>query len=175
MNIDTTNDVRKNMPGTEKEFLDFLGGIASVKVETQVEIQDCPFVAHWKHKVDFVVENNRGERLYVEVKGWMSYTSVNELRYLLECSGENFYILQVTNEDWMGLYEKVKYGSVKNKIQTNKMAQYDEVNGFVNGRISAQEMRRVSLDRLKAFVNVRNGDLNRWKKMLSDRKGSQRI
>ncbi|MBQ6339074.1 MAG: hypothetical protein IJI36_08025, partial [Kiritimatiellae bacterium] len=50
-----------------------------------------------KHKVDFVIQNVNGEELCVEVKGWMSYSSVNELQYLLSYSGHKFYILQVTN------------------------------------------------------------------------------
>lgn len=171
--IDTTNDKRKKMPDTEREFLDFLNGIANAKGTAQVEVSDCPFTAHWKHKVDFVLENTKGESLYVEVKGWMSYASVNELRYLLEYSKHDFYILQVTNEDWMGLYDKVKHKSTQKKIDDNKKAQYDEIRDFVNGRKSICQMVDVSRKRLEEFVKIRAGDLERWQRRLVVRKSSQ--
>ena len=172
MGIDTTNDMRNNMPETEKDFLQFLGDIT--KGKAQVEILDCPFTARWKHKVDFVIENNNGEQLYVEVKGWMSYSSVNELKYLLEYSGYNFYILQVTNEDWMGLYEKMKHKSVSKKIEANRKAQYEEIKDFINGTKTAQNMVDISRQRLEEFVKVREGDLERWRKRLNRKNHKER-
>ena len=169
MSIDTTIDKRKELPKTEQVFLDYLNGNTNVKGKTQVEISNCPFVTCWKHRVDFVIENNKGERLYVEVKGWMSYSSVNELKYLLEHSGRSFYILQVTNEDWMGLYEKAKHKSVSKKIEANRKAQYEEINDFINGTKTVQNMIDISRQRLGEFVKVREGDLKRWRKRLNEK------
>ena len=165
--IDTTNDMRKMMPNTEKDFLKFLDGIAHVEGTTQVEISDCPFTAHWKHKVDFVLTNVNRELLYVEVKGWMSYTAVNELRYLMQCSKHDFYILQVTNEDWMGLYEKGIHKRTKRKLDDNTHAQYEEIRDFINGQKTARQMADISRKRLEEFVKVRAGDLERWQKRLA--------
>ena len=175
MAIDTTNDLRKNVPETEKRLLGFLNGFTNVKGAAQVEILDCPFTARWKHKVDFSIENDKGERLYIEVKGWMSYSSVNELRYLLECPECNLYILQVTNEDWMGLYEKAKHESASKKIEANRKAQYEEIKDFINGTKTVQNMVDVSRQRLEEFVRVREGDLERWRKRLNEEKRSHKV
>lgn len=175
MATDTTNDMRKNIPETEKRFLEFLNGFTNVKCKAQVEILNCPFTAYWKHKVDFVIRNNKGEELYVEVKGWMSYSSVNELRYLLEYSGYSFYILQVTNEDWMGIYEKAKHKSGSKKVEANRKAQYEEIKDFINGTKTAQDMVDVSRQRLEEFVKVRKGDLGRWRERVNEKMRSHKV
>ena len=104
----------------------------------------------------------------------MSYSSVNELQYLLRYSGHKFYILQVTNEDWMGLYEKGKHGNKTKKIDANREAQYEEIKDFINGKKTAQAMADISMRRLKEFVKVRMGDLERWKQRLREKRATKR-
>ena len=164
---------KRKQPKTEREFEDFLiqlGKKANVNYEKQKPIDGCPFVRRGKHKVDFVL--NTKPSLYVEVKGWMSYRSVNELKYLLNYSGKNFYILQVTNEDWMDLYLPEVHGSVAAKIQTNKDRQYQEIKEFFQGKLSASAMSDRSKKRLADFKCVREGDIPRW---LKEKKRQEKV
>ena len=152
------------MTKTEQRNNDFLLSLKrsdgrAVKFKWQEPIEDCPFVKRGKHKVDFYLKD---PELYIEVKGWMSYASVNELEYLLRYSGKDFYILQVTNEDWMGMYEKTKHKSVAKKIAQNEKFQLDEITKFVKGELKAQELVELSLKRLEEFKELRTGDIQRW-------------
>lgn len=156
---------QKGSPKTEREFEEFLIQLSekvNVDYEKQKTIDGCPFVRRGKHKVDFVLTTAESSTLYVEVKGWMSYRSVNELKYLLEYSGKNFYILQVTNEDWMGLHLPKVHGRVAAKIQKNRDRQYQEIKEFFQGELSASEMSNRSKKRLADFKCVREGDILRW-------------
>ena len=69
-----------------------------------------PFLKRGVHRVDFKVTNKSGEPLYIEAEGYLSYYSVNVLEYLLRYSGENIYVYQATNEDWMGSPKKGQSG-----------------------------------------------------------------
>lgn len=154
-------------PKTEREFEEFLIQLrekVNVDYEKQKPIDGCPFARRGKHKVDFVLTTAESSTLYVEVKGWMSYRSVNELKYLLEYSGQDFYILQVTNEDWMGLCLPQKYKSIQKKIEENKKVQYQEIEEFLRGELTSSEMSNRSKKRLAAFRRVRARDLPRWLK-----------
>lgn len=149
---------------TEQRINDFLLSLKrsdgrAVKFKWQEPIERCPFVKRGKHKVDFYLKD---PELYIEVKGWMSYASVNELEYLLRHSGKNFYILQVTNEDWMEMYEEKKHKSIAKKIAQNEKLQLEEIAKFVNGELKAQEMVELSLKRLEEFKVLRSGDIQRW-------------
>lgn len=154
-------------PKTEREFEDFLiklGKKANVDYEKQKPMEGCPFVRRGKHKIDFVLTSADSSTLYVEVKGWMSCSSVNELEYLLNYSGQDFYILQVTNADWMGLYLPKKHESIRKKVEENTKEQYKEIKEFLQGKLSSAEMSMRSKKRLADFRRVRAGDISRWLK-----------
>lgn len=152
------------MAKTEQRVNDFLRGLKtssghSLKFDRQLPIGGCPFVKKGKHKVDFHLQD---PELYIEVKGWMSYASVNELEWLLKYTGKPFYLLQVTNEDWLDAYDKSKYKSIAKKIAENERIQYDELQQFAAGKLSAKEMAKRSMDRIEAFKKLRAGDIKRW-------------
>ena len=152
------------MAKTEQRVNDFLRGLKtssgrSLKFDRQLPIEGCPFVKKGKHKVDFHLQD---PELYIEVKGWMSYASVNELEWLLKHTDKPFYVLQVTNEDWIEAYDKLKYKSIAKKIAENERIQYDEIKRFVFGELDAKEMARRSVERIEAFKQLRAGDVERW-------------
>ena len=89
-------------PKTEKAVywtLEKKGLIVNEQFEKQMPISDIPFCKSNKHKVDLILKNSEGEKLYVEIKGEMTYLEVNKLRYLLDKTHYNFYILQLTEID----------------------------------------------------------------------------
>ena len=150
------------MPKTEQEFMQFLEGEGTQKVP-QAKISECPFLKRGVHKVDFMITNNRGESLCVEVKGYLSYYSVNVLEYLLRYSEENIYVYQATDEDWMWCPKKGQ--SIQDKIEQNKKMQKKEIRDFLKGKLPAKEMQRRSLKRLMAYKRLRAGDVERWRQM----------
>ena len=158
------------MPKTEVEFRNFLTKIAC-SYETQVVVGHCPFLKRGKHRVDFKVTSTRGEELYVEVKGYLSFYSVNVLEYLLRYSGKHFYVFQVTEGDWMGVAKQGQ--SVKDKIDQNKRQQEGEIGDFIKGILSAKEMSERSLQRLRDYKELRAGDVERWREIAikTDNKG----
>lgn len=152
------------MAKTEQRVNDFLCGLKtpsghSLQFDRQLPIGGCPFVKKGKHKVDFHLQD---PELYIEVKGWMSYASVNELEWLLKYTGKPFYLLQVTNEDWLDAYDRSKHKSIAKKIAENERIQYDEIKRFVIGEVDANEMAKRSAERIEAFKQLRAGDIERW-------------
>lgn len=150
------------MPKTEEEFKLFLEGVGA-QIVPQAKVSDCPFLKRGVHKVDFMITNNCGEFLYVEVKGYLSYYAVNVLEYLLRYSDESIYVYQATDEDWMGRPRDGQNG--QDKIEQNKKVQQKEVRDFLRGKLSAKEMQCSSLERLKAYKRLRAGDVKRWRQM----------
>lgn len=150
------------MPKTEVELQHFLTKIGC-SFETQAVIEHCPFLKRGKHKVDFRVTSTRGEELYVEVKGYLSFYSANVLEYLLRHSGKAFYVFQATDEDWMGVAKQGQ--SVEEKIDQNKRQQENEIGQFIRGDLSARVMVERSLQRLKDYKKLRAGEVERWHKM----------
>lgn len=162
------------MPKTEVEFQHFLTKIGCC-FEKQAVVEHCPFLKRGKHKVDFRVTSARGEELYVEVKGYLSFYSVNVLEYLLRYSGKAFYVFQVTDEDWMGVAKQGQ--SVQEKIDQNKRRQEDEIGRFIRGDLVAQVMVERSLQRLKDYKKLRACEVERWRKMAmntNQRKGGSK-
>ncbi len=162
----------KSSPKTEKAVyitLQKKGYKEDEQFEKQKSICNIPFCKRNKHKVDLILINNKGEKLYVEIKGEMTYLEVNKLQYLLNETSYNFYILQLTEIDWIKPYEKSGF---KRKIQKSKddfEKQIDELIGFINGSISGEELSEIAKQRLKKYINYRKRDLKRWKeKVVSD-------
>ena len=131
--------------------------------EKQKDIDNIPFCKRKKHKVDLILNNKEGEKLYVEIKGHMTYLEVNKLRYLLEKTPYNFYILQLTEIDWIIPYEKseFKFKTLKSKYDFEK--QMGELVKFIEGTIAGNELSEISKKRLKDYINYRRKDLKRWK------------
>ena len=150
------------MPKTEIEVKEFLTKFGCV-FETQAVGGHCPFLKRGKHKIDFKVTSASGEELYIEVKGYLSFYSVNVLEYLLSYSDKNFYVFQATDEDWMGAVQQGQ--SAQEKIAQNKRRQKDEVGDFIRGVLSAKEMAERSLQRLRDYRELRAGEVERWRQM----------
>lgn len=91
----------------------------------------------------------------------MTLFAVNTLRYSLSYNDEqDFYILQMTDEDWIeGCSEHMV---LKQKIDQNIRLQFDEINKFVNDEITPEEMQELSIKRLNAFQELRKKDFERW-------------
>jgi len=153
------------MPKTEVEFQEFLTKVGC-SFEAQAVVEHCPFLKRGKHKVDFKITSVLGEELYVEVKGYLSFYSVNVLEYLLRYSGKAFYVFQATDEDWMGVAKQGQ--SVQEKIDQNKRQQEDEFREFISGGLSARGMAERSLKRLRDYKELRAGEVERWRKMAED-------
>ena len=105
-----------------------------------------------------------GDKLYVEIKGQMTYLEVNKLRYLLGLR-RNFYILQLTEIDWDEQYNKDKHGTKFQKSKQDFHNQIDELVKFVEGEISGKELNDKSIKRLNDYIEYRNDDIKRWKKI----------
>jgi hypothetical protein len=101
----------------------------------------------------------------VEIKGQMTYLEVNKLRYLLGLR-RNFYILQLTEIDWMEPYCMSIHGSKFQKSKKDFENQIEELVKFVNGQISGKELTKRSIKRLKDYVEYRSHDIERWKHLL---------
>ena len=152
-------------PITEKVVRWYLAtnGVDLNHLRSLKKINDCPFNENNKHKVDFMLTNNaRDEELYIEVKGQMTYTEVNKLRFLLEYSGKNFYILQLTEHDWI-VDNRPNAKKSKTKMSKNAFEkQFKELLEFYEGKIEAQEMSQISKERLNQFIANRNKEYQSW-------------
>lgn len=118
------------------------------------------------HEVDFMFKSNDGNELYVEIKGLMTYLEVNKLKYLLEESKHDFYILQLTEIDWIKPYDTNEYKREFLKSKEDFETQINEIVSFVNCEITGKEMAAKSKQRLTDFIEYRAKDLERWKKLI---------
>ena len=139
-------------------------GVEDTKLESQVDVQGCYFIKNDNHihKADLRLTSKNNKELYIEVKGQMTYTEVNKLRFLLEHSEKDFYILQLTEPDWI-----VDNGSdsIISKVEMSKNAfekQFKELLEFYEGKIEAQEMSQISKERLNQFIANRNKEYQSW-------------
>lgn len=134
-----------------KEFLD------KNKIEYihQYKIDNIPFNRNKTHMVDFYLPK---QDIYVEIKGFMTIQAVNILKYLLYIDTRKFYILQMTEEDWIEEYNKEIHKSVKNKILNNIQLQFEEIISNEN-----TFLQNISIDRLENYIKVCNNKLEDWK------------
>ena len=100
-----------------------------------------------KHDVDLVLTSRNGDRLYVEIKGQMTYLEVNKLKYLLGLR-RNFYILQLTEIDWIQPYDANGNISKFQKSKDDFHTQINELVAFVNGRETGEYLKQKSKERL---------------------------
>ncbi|MBR6445504.1 MAG: hypothetical protein IKS94_03615 [Prevotella sp.] len=141
------------MTNTEKCFESFLKR-NGINYCTQVEISGCPFTKNKKHKVDFYLPD---KDLHVEVKGQMTLFATNVLNWLLNYSGKQFYILQMTEEDWIEPFDRVKHKSIQNKKRMNINKQFTEIVSNTSCELSNESKKR-----LQSYISYRNGDIARW-------------
>lgn len=146
------------MSQAEKDFESFLRK-NRIKYKCQYKIFDIPFTQRHYHLVDFYLPDYD---LYIEVKGFMTLYQINILKYLLKYRKEKFYILQVTEEDWITPYNKSKYGSLKNKFSLNKEIQYKEILKLKRKNITTMELQKLSLTRLNKYIKHRDKDIEKW-------------
>lgn len=125
------------------------------------KISNVAFNKGKKHDVDLVLKSHNGDKLYVEIKGQMTYLEVNKLRYLLGLR-RHFYLLQLTEIDWMEPYDKSRHGSKFQKSKKDFEDQIEELVRFVNGEITGKVMAERSIQRLDDYIEYRNHDIERW-------------
>lgn len=159
--------IKVRMYNTEKAICYTLGHLGlrlGRDFDFFTEIDDIPFTKGKKHKVDIMLTSRiDGSKLYVEIKGMMTYLEVNKLRYLLSETGKDFYILQLTELDWISPYIGQCAREAFEKSKTDFETQVQELVGFVEGRIKGRTLSKRSLKRLKDFIKYRNKDLQKWK------------
>lgn len=136
----------------------------NIKYEYQYKI-NVPFTQSGIHKVDFYLNDFD---LYIEIKGLMTYSAVNILKYLNNYSDKNFYVLQMTEEDWINEYNKKIHKSIKNKINTNINIQFDEILKLKDNRIDINDIVNISKQRINNYIKLRNKDIDRWLKQKND-------
>ena len=129
--------------------------------EFHIKINNVPFNKNKKHEVDLVLTSQNGDRLYVEIKGQMTYLEVNKLKFLLERS-EHFYILQLTEIDWIRPFNKEKEKEFE-KSKNDFEKQINELVMFVNNKKTGEELSEISKKRLERYIKYRSKDLDRWK------------
>lgn len=126
------------------------------------KIDNIAFNKRKKHEVDLVLTSRNGEKLFVEIKGEMTYLEVNKLQYLLGLR-RHFYILQLTEIDWIEPYDENVYGSKYQKSKKDFYDQIDELVKFVNGEETGEHLKQKSIERLEKWINYRSNDIERWK------------
>jgi hypothetical protein len=159
--------IKKHLYNTEKAIcyaLDQLGLKLGDDFVFFKEIDNIPFTKSKKHKVDIMLISRKDRsKLYVEIKGQMTYLEVNKLRYLHDRTPHFFYILQLTELDWIKPYKGKTAKAAYNKSKTDFEKQINELVEFVNGNVTGEELSRRSIQRLNDYIVYRNGDLKRWK------------
>lgn len=157
---------KNSSPKTEKAVcyvLEKRGLIENEQFEKQKPITNISFCKSKRHKVDLILKNDLGDKLYVEIKGEMTYLEVNKLRYLLNATSYNFYILQLTEIDWIKPFEKSSFKRKSLKSKSDFEKQISELLDFVNGNISGEELAVRSRKRLNSYIRYRGSDMKRWK------------
>ena len=130
--------------------------------ETHVKIDDVPFNKSGKHEVDLKLKSCNGEELFVEVKGEMTLLETNKLRYLFNETSLNFYLIQLTDIDWIEPYSKEKYQKKSIKSKQDFDTQIFELVSFIKGEITGEEMSARSKERLEDYIEFRAKDLETW-------------
>ena len=156
---------KSSSPKTEKAVYCVLkkrGLVENEQFEKQQPIFNIPFCKSNRHKVDLILKNDLGDKLYVEIKGEMTYLEVNKLRYLIDSTPYNFYILQLTEIDWIKPFEKSSFKRKSLKSKDDFEKQIDELIGFVRGTISGGELSEKSRKRLNRYIRYRGSDIKRW-------------
>ena len=131
-------------------------------IKSQEKVKNCPFVRNHEHKADFMIISMKGEKLYIEVKGQMTYFEVNKLRFLLERHEEKFYVLQLTEIDWINDVSNDINLSTAEKSKSIYEQQFLELLEFYKGDKTSSEMNELSKQRLDYFVNARAKDIENW-------------
>lgn len=159
--------IKPRMYNTEKAIcytLDKLGLKLGKDFKFFVGIDNIPFTKSKKHKVDLMLTSRIDEsKLYVEIKGMMTYLEVNKVKYLLTETDKNFYILQLTELDWIKPYRGKSAKAAFNKSKKDFETQVNELVEFVNGRKTGEELSEITKQRLTKYINYRKRDLKRWK------------
>lgn len=175
--VDKDDQLRINsgriLPRTECSFYHFLvakGLKLGDNFEMQAKIDKCPFTKSQSHKIDFhIIKNRKGKDvdLYIEVKGYLSYSSVNQLKWMASHVGRHVYVLEMTNEDWMGRCPPEETGN--DKCQRDIKEQFGEILRIVeNPTEELPDLRKRMEGRLKEYEDVRAKDIEEWEKGINN-------
>lgn len=165
---DNIFQIESHMYNTEKAIcyaLDQFGLKLGEDFDFFVEIDNVPFTKSKKHKVDVMLTSrkNRNKKLYVEIKGQMTYLEVNKLKYLLNETGKDFYILQLTELDWINPYTGQSAKDAFEKSKKDFETQVQELVNFVKGDVTCGELSESSKKRLQDYIDYRANDVERWR------------
>ncbi len=153
-------------PFTERVVRWYLAtnGVDETKLESPADVEGCYFIKkdNHIHKADLKLTSINNDELYIEVKGQMTYTEVNKLRFLLEHSGKFFYILQLTEPDWIVDNSSNAKTSITEMSKNAFEEQFKELLEFYEGKISAKKMARISKERLNQFITNRENEYQSW-------------
>ena len=163
----------RKLPRTECCFYHFLitkGLKLGDNFEMQATVDKCPFTKSNGHKVDFhIIRNCKGEDvdLYIEVKGYLSYSSVNQLKWLVSYISRHVYVLEMTNEDWMGRCLEKETGN--DKCQRDIKRQFGEIMRIIeNPLVELPRLQKRMEERLREYENVRSKDIEEWEKVVNE-------
>ena len=92
----------------------------------------------------------------------MTLLETNKLRYLFNETSLNFYLIQLTDIDWIEPYSKEKYQKKSIKSKQDFDTQIFELVSFIKGEITGEEMSARSKKRLEDYIEFRAKDLETW-------------
>lgn len=107
------------------------------------------------YKPDFYLPDRN---LYIEIKGFMTISAVNVLRYLLQFEPVNFCILQMTEHDWIRelLLDKSIFSNVA-RLQRSCEIQFNEILQLTN-----KQLHDLSCKRLEEYMATRENEYQSW-------------
>ena len=115
-------------------------------IEHHPKIENCPFNKDGIHYADYLLKSEKGEDLYIEIKGQMTYLEVNKLKFLHQYSSKSIYILQLTEIDWISEYHPCGCLSKMQKSKSDFDFQLRELLEFYHGRKTAKQMSKIMLN-----------------------------
>ena len=141
------------MSQNEDKFKKFLED-NKINYKYQYNLENCPFTKSRNHLVDFYLPD---KNLYIEIKGFMTYSAVNQLKFISQNMNINFYILQMTEEDWIEEFTYNKHLSKANKFRENISIQFNEII-----KLPSDILSDLSKKRLEDYLIIRSNDINKW-------------
>ena len=127
----------------------------NIKFEPHPQLKGCRFYNKRDDaKTDFLLTDYN---LYVEVKGEMTLFEVNKMKYIYAFTDYNYYVMQMTCEDWVSPDD-----GTKDKIPHDTNIQEDEILKLVSGKMTAEGLCKVSRKRLYDYIATRERDIANW-------------
>lgn len=127
----------------------------SIYYEKQIPI-NVKFNKSNKYKTDFTIYNkDKSDKIYIEIKGFMTLEVIYKLKHIYKLNEINFYILQMTESDWL-------------HIKTNEaiQIQFNLLKDFYNKKIDSKYLNDISKDLLNKYILYKEETYNKWNKLI---------